>query len=406
MAAPDPARNDGADATNAMSARTQGEPHADATVRVVQLWLTDFRCFEALDVELAPGLTVLFGANAVGKTSVLEAVGWAGRGRSFRGVPDSALVRAGCSEAILRIEVAEDERRQLLEVAIRAVGANRVLLNRNRLNRTRDLAGLLRVTVFSPDDLELVKGGPAERRELLDDLLSGLAPRYDAARGDFERVLRHRNALLRAGVRDADDRTTLDVFDEQLVQSGAELVRGRLRLVERLVPVVERSYAQLAGRESAVETRYEADWSADPLTIDMVDAVADTLRGAIAGRRKQEIDRGLTLVGPHRDELRLRLNNLDARTHASQGEQRSLALALRLAGHHVTAELTGATPVLLLDDVFSELDAARADALVRELPPGQTLLTTASVVPHGVEPERRLRIENGNGARAVRPVEP
>ena len=366
-----------------------------STARVVQIWLNDFRCFSDLHVELAPGLTVLYGANAVGKTSLLEAVGWAGRGRSFRGVPDAALVRSGCNEAIVRVEVAEGERLQLLEVAIKAVGPNRVLLNRNRLNRTRDLAGLLRVTVFAPDDLDLVKGGPSERRDFLDDLLSGLAARYDAARGDFERVLRHRNALLRAGIRDDDDRTTLDVFDEQLVQSGAELVRGRLRLIERLVPVITTSYVQLAGRATEVEATYVADWTDEPVTIDVVDVVADLLRASIAARRKQEIDRGLTLVGPHRDEVRLRLNDLDARTHASQGEQRSLALALRLAGHHVTAELTGASPVLLLDDVFSELDGARADALVRELPPGQTLLTTASAVPPGVEPERRLRIENG-----------
>jgi DNA replication and repair protein RecF len=395
MAAP------GADATGVTSAATTGEPHAAETgergvsARVVQLWLTDFRCFEELSIELAPGLTVLFGPNGVGKTSVLEAVAWAGRARSFRGVPDGALVRTGCAEAILRVEVAEGERRQLLEAAIRAVGANRVLLNRNRLTRTRDLSGLLRVTVFSPDDLDLVKGGPARRRDYLDELLSGLAPRYDAARGDFERVLRHRNALLRAGVRDDDDRATLDVFDEQLVQSGAELVRGRLQLVERLVPVLAAGYAQLAGRESHVEARYEAEWATEPLTVTMIDDIAGTLREAISRRRRQEIDRGLTLVGPHRDELRLRLDGLDTRTHASQGEQRSFALALRLAGHHVTAELTGAAPVLLLDDVFSELDSARADALVRELPPGQTLLTTAGIVPPGVEPERRLRIANG-----------
>jgi DNA replication and repair protein RecF len=275
------------------------------------------------------------------------------------------------------------------------VGPNQVLVNRNRLSRTRDLSDLLRVTVFSPDDLDLVKGGPVRRRDFLDDLLSGLAPRYEAARADFERVLRHRNALLRAGIRDDEDRGTLDVFDEQLVQAGAELVRGRLRLMERLVPVLSKSYAQFAGRESVVDARYETEWWAAPVTIDMVDLIADTLRAAIATSRKREIDRGLTLVGPHRDELHVQLNGLDARTHASQGEQRSLALALRLAGHDVTAELTGASPVLLLDDVFSELDAARAAALVRELPPGQTLLTTASVVPPGVEPERRLRIENG-----------
>jgi DNA replication and repair protein RecF len=363
--------------------------------RVVTLWLNDFRCFQELNVELAPGLTVLFGANGAGKTSVLEAVGWAARGRSFRGVPDSTLVRTGCTEAIVRIEVSDGERHQLLEAAITAVGANRVLLNRNRLTRTRELSGLLRVTVFSPDDLDLVKGGPSHRRDFLDDLLSGLAPRYDAARGDFERVLRHRNALLRGGIRHDDDRATLDVFDEQLVQSGAELVRGRQRLVERLVPVLATSYAHLAGHESDVDMLYEAEWSPDTTATATIGDIAATLRCAISARRKQEIDRGLTLVGPHRDDLRFRLNGLDARTHASQGEQRSFALALRLADHHVTAELTGAAPVLLLDDVFSELDTARADTLIRELPPGQTLLTTAGVVPPGVEPERRLRIERG-----------
>ena len=371
------------------------DAHTITPARVTQLWLTNFRCFEALTVELAAGLTVLFGANGVGKTSVLEAIGWAGRGRSFRGVPDRALVRMGSDEAILRAEVAEGERRQLLEVAIRAVGPNRVLLNRNRLNRTRDLSGLVRVTVFSPDDLELIKGGPSQRRDFLDDLLGGLAARYDAARGDFERVLRHRNALLRAGIRDPDDRSTLDVFDEQLVQSGAELVRGRLRLIERLLPVLATSYEQLAGTASTVSARYEAEWSAEPVSIETADVVVDTMRTALVANRKREIERGVTLVGPHRDELHLQLNELDARTHASQGEQRSFALALRLAGHHVTAELTGAAPVLLLDDVFSELDAARADALVRELPPGQTLLTTAGVVPDGVEPERQLRIADG-----------
>jgi DNA replication and repair protein RecF len=253
----------------------------------------------------------------------------------------------------------------------------------------------VRVTVFAPDDLELVKGGPSGRRDLLDDLLGGLAARYDAARGDYERVLRHRNALLRSGIRDEDDRTTLTVFDEQLVQAGTELVRGRVQLVERLLPVLTTSYAHLAGRESAVEATYVAEWSEEPIATTLLDAVAGVLRDALERKRKQEIDRGVTLVGPHRDELRLRLDDLDARTHASQGEQRSLALALRLAGHHVTADLTDVSPVLLLDDVFSELDAARADALVRELPPGQTLLTTASAVPPGVDPEQRLRIVDG-----------
>src|SRR5262245_38686613 len=209
---------------------------AGPATSVGHLWLTDFRCLRDVDVELAPGLTVLQGANGQGKTSLLEAVGWIARARSFRRVTDAMLVAAGAEQAIIRAEVATAGREQLFEAEIRATGRNRVLCNRQPVARARDLHGLLRVTVFSPDDLTLVKGGPAERREYLDEILSMLAARYDAARGDFERVLKQQNALLRGGVRDDEARATLDVFDEQLVRSGAELVRGRLRLIERLVP--------------------------------------------------------------------------------------------------------------------------------------------------------------------------
>jgi DNA replication and repair protein RecF len=222
-----------------------------------------------------------------------------------------------------------------------------------------------------------------------------LSPRYDAARTDFERVLKQRNALLRGGVRDDEARSTLDVFDEQLVHAATELIRGRLRLTERLAPAIGASYAVLATESSPIETVYETEWSAAPLVSEDTDAIEQGLRDAIASKRRAEIDRGVTLVGPHRDEWRLQLGGLDARTQASQGEQRTLALALRLAGHGVVSELTGATPVLLLDDVFSELDHDRATALVRNLPPGQTLLTTAGTLPEGVHPERRIRVHAG-----------
>ena len=272
---------------------------------------------------------------------------------------------------------------------MRVSGRNRVLLDRHPVARTRDLLGALRVTVFAPDDLVLVKGGPSGRRDYLDDLLVAAAPRYDAVRGDYERVVRHRNALLKGGVRDAEARTTLEVFDEQLVEAGAELVAGRLRLLERLTPAVGAAYQALAGTAVAGRRPVRGGMGRGRLAAARRDR--EVMRGALEARRRQEIDRKLTLVGPHRDEWRLRLAEFDSRTQASQGEQRTLALALRLAGHRVCAEVLDDEPVLLLDDVFSELDAERSDALVAELPAGQTVITTAGAVPDAVHPERRVR---------------
>jgi DNA replication and repair protein RecF len=361
---------------------------------MAQLALTDFRCYSSVDLVFPEGVTVVSGANGEGKTSLLEALGWAATTRSFRGVPDAALVRSGAEAAYVRLMVHEPEREQLLEAEIRAAGRNRVRLNRHPLARSRDLLGLVRVTVFAPDDLQLVKGGPAERRAYLDDLLVAIAPRYDAVRTDFERVLKQRNALLRQGARGPDGESTLVVFDQQLVRSGSELVRGRLRLAARLLPSVRAAYEGLAGGDDEVDASYEAEW-AEGSVPPAADDVEELLRGALATRRAAELERGVTLVGPHRDEWRLRLSGLDARLHASQGEQRTLALGLRLAGHRVCADVVGTEPVLLLDDVFSELDPDRGDALVAQLPAGQTLITTASTVPSVVHPERRLRVSDG-----------
>ena len=363
---------------------------------VEHLTLRDIRCFEAVDLELTSGVTLFVGANGAGKTSLLEAIGWVARARSFRGVPDGALVRRDHEEAIIRAEVVEGERRQPFAAEIRATGRNRVLLNGNAVVRTRDLYGLLRVTVFAPDDLQLTKGPPAERREYLDELLAMLAPRYDAARSDYDRVLKQRNALLKGGMRGPDDESTLAVFDEQLVRAGGEIVRGRLRLVARLGPVVDARYTEVSAKDTdAVQGSYQAEWAEAPLDESNVDDADDMLRRALAARRRQECDRGLTLVGPHRDDWRVSLNGLDARTQASQGEQRTLALALRLGGHELVREITGVAPVLLLDDVFSELDPPRANALIERLPAGQTLVTTAGAAPEGVEPRRTMRVHDG-----------
>jgi DNA replication and repair protein RecF len=368
-------------------------------VHLAALWLTDFRCYEEATLRFPPGVTVICGANAQGKTSLLEAVGWAATGKSFRGVPDSALVRAGRDTAILRAEVVDDERVQLLEAEIRASGRNRVQLNRNAVQRSRDLLGLMRVTVFAPDDLQLVKGGPAGRRDYLDDLLVALSPRYEAARSDYERVLKQRNALLRGGLRGEDAIGTLDVFDLQLAAAGAELARGRVKLLERLVPAVADAYAELAGARTPITTSYEAEWAPGDggLDRDLQEALLD----AFASHRKGEVERGVTLVGPHRDEWRLLVGGMESRTHASQGEQRTLALALRLGGHRLCGELTGSPPVLLLDDVFSELDDQRAVALVAHLGAGQTLVTTAGSVPSGITADRTVRVDRGQVEEAA-----
>ena len=361
-------------------------------MHLASLELRDFRRYDHVELSFGPGVTVIEGFNGAGKTTLLEAVAWVALGRSFRGVPDATLVRDGGERAIVRATIEDGARHQTLDAELRAVGRNRVLVNGHPLARTRDRLDLLRVTIFAPDDLALVKAGPGGRRDYLDDLLVVLAPRYEAARADYEKVLRHRNALLKGGARGDDAATTLDVFDDQLARAGAELVRGRLRLIERLAPEVQRAYERLAGRAAAIRGRYEADWAPSGVDPDSADAA---LRDALARLRPREIERGVTLAGPHRDEWRLLLDGLDTRSHASQGEQRCLALALRLAGHAVCDQTTDVAPVLLLDDVFSELDDRRAHALASALPVAQTLITTATAVPEMVEPELHLRVEAG-----------
>jgi DNA replication and repair protein RecF len=369
-------------------------------VQLAHLWLTDFRGHQASEVEVGPGITVFAGGNAQGKTTVLEAVGWLARMSSFRGAPDSALVRVGCERAIVRAEIVPagrgpDVRPDLIEAEIAAAGRNRVLLNRKPLPRARDLLGSLRVTVFAPDDLRLVKAGPAERRAELDDLLLALSPRYDALQSDYERVLKHRNAWLRTWSR-ADDPATLDVWDEQLVRAGSELVRGRLKLLDRLAAPLGKAYGDVAGAAADVAGVYEAVWADDaPLDETRLDDVAPLLAEAVARSRSADLERRLTLVGPHRDDWRLSIDGLDARRFASQGEQRSLALAVRLAGHLVISDVVGEPPVLLLDDVFSELDETRANNLVAHMPIAQALVTTAGTLPPGLPAERVVWVAAG-----------
>ncbi|MBW8825051.1 MAG: DNA replication/repair protein RecF [Acidobacteria bacterium] len=349
------------------------------------LWLTDFRNYATAELAPATGLTAIVGDNGEGKTNLLEAIGYLATLSSFRGAPGDALLRSGCERAIVRAEVDNDGRVASVEAELHAIGRDRVLVNRQPLRRSRDLLGTVRTTVFSPDDLALVKGGPAERRRLLDDTLVACAVKHDALRADVDRVLRQRTTLLKqAGGRlTADIEATLEVWDAKLADAGERLGDARDELATRLAPSTAAAYDAVAPRPARVGLRYEAPWRDEGLATALAKARADDVR------------RSVSTVGPHRDELALSVGGLPARTHASQGEQRSLALALRLATHEVVGESAGSPPVLLLDDVFSELDGFRSAALLRSLPAGQALLTTAGALPPGAVPELLVRVQGG-----------
>ncbi len=353
---------------------------------VERLELLDFRNYTQASFQLTPGTTVVVGDNGQGKTNLAEALAYLATLASFRGAPVDALVRIGAHAAIVRAEVVdEDGRSSLIEAELVPVGRSRVQVNRQRLDRSRDLLGVVRVTVFSPDDLTLVKGAPSDRRRFLDDTLVALAVKYDAMRLELDRIVRQRNVLLRqAGGRlDESAAQTLDVWDARLADVGERFGHARHTLVARIGPIVADAYAQLAGVATVVGVMYDPPWRAGGLA------------SALGRARDADVKRGVSTVGPHRDELALTIAGMPSRTHASQGEQRTLALALRLAAHRLVADRTGSTPVLVLDDVLSELDRGRAAALLANLPPGQVVITTASAVPMAARPERVLRVHGG-----------
>jgi DNA replication and repair protein RecF len=349
-----------------------------------RLWLTDFRSYPNADVSLPAGTTAIVGRNGQGKTNLLEAIAHLA-GTSLRGATTDAMVRTGAERAVVRAEGTRGQRELLFEAELAVRGRNRMQLNRQPVKRRRDLLEALSVTVFSPDDLVLVKAGPGERRNWLDEAVVGLDPRADAIRTDVDRILKQRNALLKSarGRLDESAALTLDVWDARLTKAGDELVARRRAALETLVPAVTTAYRDLAGLELPVGAEYQAAWAATGLAEALVEA------------RDHDLRRGITTVGPHRDEIQLSLDALPARTHASQGEQRSLALAMRLAVHRSVTETSGTSPLLLLDDVFSELDEGRSEALVAHLPPGQTLLTTAGPLPSHTVPDLVLRVADG-----------
>ena len=351
-------------------------------MQITRLWLQDFRSYESLELPLELGLTAIVGANGIGKTNLLEALGLLATLKSFRGAPTESLIRRGAEAAIIRAEGIRDDRDVLIELEV-ARRKTRAQVNRQRLQRSRDLLGALRITVFAPDDLALIKEGPSVRRGFMDDVLVALDPNADAVLRDLERILKQRNALLRQshGRLDEAGLMTLDVWDAKLATTGTDVTNRREALVAKLLPLVEESYEVLAGKPVPVSADYQRSWQ------------TDTLAEALDAERDIDIRRGVTSVGPHRDELALRLDGLASRTEASQGEQRTLALALRLAGHLLVTGVLGEPPLLLLDDVLSELDADRSAALLENLPPGQTVITSATDLPPQTNPDRILTFD-------------
>ena len=365
-------------------------------MHVASLELTDFRSYPSVAVHLTPGTTLFLGPNGQGKTNLVEAVGYVATLGSHRVATDAPLIRSGAERAIVRAGVVRDGRQALVELEIAAGRANRARLNRQPVRRLTDVLGTLRTVLFAPEDLALVKGDPAGRRDFLDAFLVALAPRWSGVRSDVDRIVRQRTALLRSaaglvrGGRSADLRT-LDAWDEQLVQAGAELTAGRLAAVQQLRPEITHAYRVLSGggqatvgyRSAVVDRSGEADrpGGVDGAGSAGVEELAAALRTELRRRRGDEVERGQCLVGPHRDDLVLGVGDLPAKGYASHGESWSVALALRLATFGVLREVdeTG-DPVLLLDDVFAELDEARRSRLAELVADAEQVLVTAAVL--------------------------
>jgi DNA replication and repair protein RecF len=366
-------------------------------VRLVWLELRDFRCHPGLEFAPDPGVNVLVGDNGSGKTSILEAIGYLATLSSFRRSPDASLVRQGAGSTVTRGEFTGPATGAVVEIESPMAGRRRVLVNGKGGRSRTDVARVVVLVAFLPDDLDLVKRGPSYRREYLDDLTAQTWPAAGAEQAEYDRSLRQRNALLRRDGRHADP-TTLDVLDERLAGLGATVITRRLSVLSILGSEVSRLYAHLGERPEPIGWVYVSAGLGELAATDEKLDLEERLGEALASARRDDLDRRVTTVGPHRDEVAISLGGRDARTRASQGEQRSIALGLRLAACEILRDHRNTSPVLLLDDVFSELDADRSRRLVARLPEGQVFVTSArheevplvgarwSVAPGRVEP--------------------
>jgi len=395
---------------------------------VSHLSLLDFRSYAAADVELEPGPNAFVGRNGQGKTNLVEAIGYVATLGSHRVANDTPLIRAGAERAVVRTRVVRGERASTVELEITAGKANRARVNRGQLGRARDVLGILRTVLFAPEDLALVKGDPDGRRRFLDQLVVQLLPRAAGLLSDYERVVRQRSALLKSlrGARRSGggsvDTSTLEVWDARAAQLGGQILAMRLALVQALRPHVAAAYEQVSDADGDAELTYrssvpEAGDGAGPLPA--AEDLEKAILAAMAEARSQELERGVSLVGPHRDDLVLTLGGLPAKGYASHGESWSFALALRLASYrllgggddpeHVPDAAfwdpdldTDADPVLILDDVFAELDVRRRERLAQLVAPARQVLVTAAV-PEDVPPQllgARFEVTPGEVRRA------
>lgn len=367
-------------------------------MHVTHLSLADFRNYTRADVALQPGAVLFVGRNGQGKTNLVEAIAYAGSAASHRVSTDQALIRFGADSGIVRVRVQHDERAVVIEIELNRASPNRAQVNHSPV-RLRDLPRYFASVIFAPEDLSLVRGDPGGRRAFLDTLVVQRSPRFAGVMSDYERVVRQRNSLLksaRASRLSPDSLTTLDVWDDRLVSLGTELIMARADLVDAMRPHVARAYSAVAGDDHVTRMSMRLSVDADldddrgesspPDDVAPAEVIAERFRARLAERRRAELDRAVTLVGPHRDDLVLELNGLPARGYASHGESWSYALALKLASAEVLrAEAVAGDPVLILDDVFAELDEGRRERLADAVGVFEQVLITAAVgadVPH------------------------
>jgi len=351
-------------------------------MHVISLTAVDFRSYSFVEIKLEPGVTTFIGSNGQGKTNLVEAISYCSTLSSHRVSQDLPLVKADQPRAIVRTGVKYQDRTNWLEVEIWPSKTNKAKLNGSDCKKTKDILGILQTITFSPEDLILVKGDPGQRRFFLDELLVQKSSSYAGIKTDYERVLKQRNALLKsAGPARKNNLdsvlATLDIWNEQLINFGSQIILARHQIINELLPYVSKSYAELAPSSKALNITYLPNVSAENMTLnDLVAAMKQKLQE----RQQDELDRGLTLVGPHRDDLEIMIGELPAKGYASHGESWSVALALRLASFDLLKATSPAgDPVLILDDVFAELDVARRNQLILRVKNVEQVLITAAV---------------------------
>ncbi|MCC3300928.1 DNA replication/repair protein RecF [Arthrobacter sp. zg-Y895] len=367
---------------------------------VDHLSLTGYRSYPQLDIRLEPGVTVFVGPNGTGKTNIVEAIGYLATLSSHRVSTDAPLVNFDADQALIRARLVRGSQATGVELELNPGRGNRARINRANPVRARDILGLCRTVLFAPEDLALVKGDPGSRRRFLDELIVSLVPRHAATRSDYDRVLKQRNALLKsaraAGRFTSAHEATLDVWDQHMAVAGAELVAARLEALQRLQPHLQAAYRDLTDGSKAARAVYrstlqgtvnddgavEGSQDPDELYSLTVPELTERFLQAFAANRRRELDRGISLVGPHRDELELVLGKAPAKGYASHGETWSFALSLRLGSYYLLTSddpTPGAGPILILDDVFAELDVQRRQRLAGIVAGAEQVLVTAAV---------------------------